>query len=65
MDNSGSSDEDSIERSSKKGRKSLKKVREEEAERLKMQVIQAIIEMSIARNTRARPLKGGPLPPAK
>ena len=37
MDNSGLSDEDSIERSSKKGHKSLKQVREEEAERLKMQ----------------------------
>ena len=62
MDNFGSSEEESLERSSKKGRKSLKKVREEEAERLKMQGSQAKIKMSISRNTRARPSKGGPLP---
>ena len=36
MANSGSSDEESIERSSIKGRKSHKTIREEEAERLKM-----------------------------
>ena len=62
MDNSGSSDEYSIKRSSKIGRKSLKKVREEEAKRLKMQGSQATIDMSIAGNTKARPSKGGPLP---
>ena len=57
MDNSGSSKEESLERSSKKGHKSLKKVREEEVELLKMQGSQATIEMSIGRNTQARPLK--------
>ena len=62
MDTSGSSEEDSLERTSKKGRKSLKKVREEEAECFKMQGSQYTIEMSIARNTRARPYKGGPIP---
>ena len=62
MDNFGSSEEESLERSSKKGHKSLKKVREEEVELLKMQGSQATIEMSIGRNTRARPIKGGPLP---
>ena len=62
MDNFGSSKEKYLERSSKKGRKSLKKVQEEEIERLKMQGSQATIEMSISRNTRARPSKGGPLP---
>ena len=62
MDNSSSINEDSIERSSKKGCKSLKKVWEEEAKRLKMQGSQATIEMSIAKNTRARPSKGGPIP---
>ena len=62
MDIYGSSNEESLKRSSKKGHKSLKKVREEEAKQLKMQGSQATIEMSIARNTRARPSKGGPLP---
>ena len=62
MDDSGSSEEESLERSSKKGHKSLKKVREEEAERLKIQGIQTTIEMSIAKNTRDRPSKGGPPP---
>ena len=64
-DNSGSSDENTLERSSKKGRKSHKMVREEEVERLKMQGNQPTIEMSISRNTRARPLKGGPPPSVK
>ena len=36
MDNSKSYEEESLERYSKKGHKSLKKVQEEEAERLKM-----------------------------
>ena len=58
---SSSSEEESLERSSKKGHKSLKKVQEEESERLKMQGIQATIKMSIGWNTRARPTKGGPL----
>ena len=62
MDTSGSSEEDSLERTSKKGRKSLKKVREEESKHLKMQESQDTIDMSIARNTQARPSKGGPLP---
>ena len=62
MDNSGSSNEESLERSKKKGCKSLTKVREEEVERLEMQGIQATIEMSISRNTRARPSRGDPLP---
>ena len=62
MDNSSSSEEESLERSSKKGRKSIKKVREEEFKRLKMQGSQATIKMSIDRNTWARPLKEGPLP---
>ena len=62
MDNSGSSEEESLERSSKKGHKHIQKVREEEDEHLKMQGSQATIEMSIGRNTRARPIKGGPPP---
>ena len=62
MDNFGSYKEESLERSSKKGHKSLKKVWEEEVERMNMKGIQAMNEMSIARNTWARPLKGGPLP---
>ena len=62
MANSGSFEEESLERSSKKGCKSLKKVWEEEVECLKMQGSQATIEMSIGRNTWDRPIKGGPLP---
>ena len=62
IENFGSYKEDSIERSSKKGCKSLKKIREEETERLKMKGIQGTIDMSISRNTRAIPSKGGPLP---
>ena len=62
MDNFGSFEEESFERSSKKGRKSLKKVHEEESEHLNMQGSQATIEMSIGRNTWVRPSKGGPLP---
>ena len=37
MDNSGSSEEESLERSSKKGRKSLKRVWKEEVKRMNMQ----------------------------
>ena len=62
IDNSGSFEEDPLERSSKKGRKSQKTVREEEVERLKMQGSQPTIEMSITRNTWAR---GGPNPLVK
>ena len=62
IDNFGSSKEDPIERSSKKGKKSNKTVQEEESEHLKMQGSQATIEMSITRNTWAR---GGPNPSVK
>ena len=62
MDNFGSYEEESLERYSQKGHKYLKKVQEEEFELLNMQGSQATIEMSIARNTRAKPSKGGPLP---
>ena len=65
MANSGSSEDESIEKSSKKGWKSHKTVREEEAERLKMQGSQPTLEMSIARTTRYRPSKGGPPPAVK
>ena len=59
MDSSSSSDEDSIEQISKKaGMKSRKDVREEEAERLKMQGNQSTIEMSLGRSKRTRPPKG-------
>jgi hypothetical protein len=58
---SGSSEDDTCERPSKKaGRKSLKEVREEEAERQKMWGIQPTLKMSIEQNTKARPPKGGP-----
>jgi hypothetical protein len=58
---SGSSEDESFERPSKRaGRKSHKEAREEEAERQKMQGSQPTIEMSIGRNTRTRPPKGGP-----
>ena len=62
MNNSSSSDEDPLERSSKKGQKSHKTVWEEEAERIKMQRSQPTIEMSITRNTQTR---GGPKPSVK
>ena len=54
--------EESLESYSKKGQKSLKKVREEEVERLKMQESQTTIEMPIGRNTQARTVKGCPQP---
>ena len=60
-ENSGS-DEDPLEKSTKKGHKLQKTLREEEADRLKMQGSQATLDMSISRNTRARPPKGGPPP---
>lgn len=57
---SDSSEEETYERPLKKaGRKTHKAVREEEAERLKMQGSQSTIEMTIGRNTRGRSTKGG------
>ena len=64
-DNSASSNEDPLERSSKKGQKYHKTVREEEVECLKMQGSQENIEMSINRSTWDRPIKGGPTPSVK
>ena len=59
-DSSISSDHETFERPSKNaGRKSLKEAREEEAEMQKMHGSQTTLEMSIGRNTRARPPKGG------
>ena len=64
VDSSGSSEDEIYERPLKRaGRKSHKEVREEEAKRLKTQGSQSTIEMSIGRNTRARPPKGGSHPP--
>jgi len=61
METSGSSEEETFERPSQRvGRKSHKESREEEAERKKTQGSQSTIEMSIGRNTRTRPPKGGP-----
>ena len=62
IDNFGSFEEDPTERSSKKGRKYQKTIREEELERLKMKGSQPTIEMSITRNTQAR---GCPNPSVK
>ena len=63
IDTCGSSEEDSIEQITKKvGRKSRKEVREEEAERLKMQGSHATIEISIGRSKQNRPPKGGTTP---
>ena len=58
VDSSSSSDEDSIEQTSKKGRKSRKDVREEEAKRLWMQGSQPSIKMSMGRSKRSRSQKG-------
>ena len=56
---SGSFDEYSIEKLSKKiGSKSQKEAREEGAERLKMQGIQSTIEMSYGKRKRTIPIKG-------
>ena len=65
VESSGSSEDETYEKPSKKeGRKSRKEKREEEAERLKTQGSQSTIEMSIGQNIRPRPSKGGPnLPP--
>ena len=46
----------------KNGRKSRKEIREEEAERLKMQGSQRTIELSFGRSNRNRPQKGGATP---
>ena len=62
-ESSNSSDENSIEQLSKKGgRKSKKELREEEAERLKIQGSQSTIEMSYERNKRTRSPKGAVTP---
>ena len=59
-ESSGSSEDETFERPSKRAsRKSRKELREEEAERLKVQGSQATIEMTMGRNTRPRPSKGG------
>ena len=50
--------------SKKVGRKTQKEIREEEAERLKMQGSQATLEMSNGRNKRNIPPKGGQTPSA-
>ena len=63
IDTSGSSEEDLIEKFTKKaGRKYRKEVKEKEDERLKMQGSQATIEISIGRSKRNIPPKGGPTP---
>lgn len=60
VESSGSSEDETYERQTKKaGRKSRKEKREEEAERLKTQGSQATIEMTIGQNIRPRPSKGG------
>ena len=58
-DNSCSSDDGSIEQFSKKsGRNSKKEVRENEADRIKMQGNQSTIKMLFGRSKRNRPSKG-------
>lgn len=65
-ESSGSSEDETFERPSKRaGRKSHKELREEEVERLKVQGSQATIEMTMGRNTRPRPSKGGHTPSLK
>lgn len=60
METSGSSKDDTFKRPSKRvGRRSRKEAMEEEVERQKMQGNQSTIEMSIGKNTRTRPTKGG------
>jgi len=62
-ESSGSLEDETFERPTKKaGRKSRKELREEEAQRLKVQGSQATIEMTMGRNTRPRPSKGGHTP---
>ena len=58
VESSGSSEDDG-KFSKKTGRKSRKEIREEEAERLKMQGSQDTIELSFGRSKRNRPPKGG------
>ena len=59
LESSGSFDEYSIEKLSKKiGSQSQKEAREEGAERLNMQGSQSTIEMSYGRSKRTRPIKG-------
>ena len=63
VESSESSEEEFYERPLKRaGRKSRKEKREEEAERLKTQGSQSTIEMTIGRNSRPRPSKGGSTP---
>ena len=62
MDKYESYEEEYLEMYSKKGKKYLKKVREEQDGRLKMQGSQATIEMSIGRNTRSRHVNVFPQP---
>jgi hypothetical protein len=62
-ESSDSSEEENYEQPTRKvGRKSRREAREEEAERLKTQGSQPTIEMSIVRNSRNRPPKGGSHP---
>jgi hypothetical protein len=64
VESSDTSEDESFERPTKKpGRKSRKEKREEEAEKYKTQGSQPTLEMSIGRNSRARPPKGGSNPP--
>ena len=64
QENTGSSDEETFERPSKKvGRRTNKETREEESERQKTLGSQTTIEMTIGRNTKPRSSKGGgPIP---
>jgi hypothetical protein len=60
QENFGSSEEETFERPTKRvGRKSHKEAREEEVKRQKTQGSQPTIEVSIRRNSRTRPPKGG------
>jgi hypothetical protein len=60
LESPSSSEDEILERPAKRaGRKSRREAREEEAERQKTQGSQPTIEMSIGRNTRTRPPKGG------
>ena len=64
IDSPGSFEDEPFEQSNKKaGRKSRKEIKEEEVERLKTQGSQSTIKMSLGRNTRTRPPKGGSAPP--
>jgi hypothetical protein len=62
-ESSDSSEEENFEQPTRKvGRKSRREARKEEAERLKIQGSQPTLEMSIGRNSRNRPPKGGSHP---